>query len=156
MLPAAVLPVLERHLERDLDRGRPRVRVEDPVQARGRDVNEAIGQLCCARVGETQHGRVGDAVELLADPFVDRRMPVPVDVAPEGGDAVQIAATLGVDELGPLGGLDHQRLLLHPITLLREWMPEMIVIEPGSFLHRRGPTYGGRRMDWHACAEHTM
>jgi hypothetical protein len=78
---------------------------------------------------------MGDAVELVANGLVDRRMSMAVDVAPEGGDTVQIPAPLRVDQLRSLTGLDHQRLLLHPATLLSEWMPQVIVIEPGSFLH---------------------
>jgi hypothetical protein len=70
--------------------------------------------------------------------LVDRRVAMAVNVAPERGDTVQIAAAVGVDQLCPLGGLDHQRLLFHPATLLRQGMPEVIVIEPGSFMHSPG------------------
>jgi hypothetical protein len=78
---------------------------------------------------------VRDAVELLAHGLVERRMSMAVDVAPERGDTVQIATPVGVDQLDPLGRLDHQRFLSNPITLLRERVPKMIVIEPGSVLH---------------------
>ena len=109
VLAASVLPVLERHLERDLDGRGPGVRVEDAVEPGGGDLDEPGGELGGPGVGEPQHRRVGDAVELLADRGVDLRVPVPVNVAPEGGDAVEIAAPLDVDQLGPLRRLDHQR-----------------------------------------------
>ncbi len=50
VLAAAMLPVLERHLERDLNRRRPGVRVEDPAQPRRGDLHEARRQLGGARV----------------------------------------------------------------------------------------------------------
>jgi hypothetical protein len=77
---------------------------------------------------------VGDVVELprTASSSAGCRWP---DVAPERGDTVQIATPVGVDQLGPVGRLDHQRLHSNPITLLREGVPKMIVIEPGSLLH---------------------
>ena len=84
MLAAAVLPVLERHLEGHLDGRGAGVRVEDAREAGGRDLGEPGGQLGGPGVGEAQHRGVGDPVELLADRCVDVRMPVPVDVAPQG------------------------------------------------------------------------
>jgi hypothetical protein len=48
---AAQLPVLERHLERDLDRGRAVVAVEDARQSRRRDRDELLGQLDRGLVG---------------------------------------------------------------------------------------------------------
>ena len=83
VLAASVLPVLERHLEGDLDGCRSRVRVEDPVQPGGSDLDEAGGELRRAGVGEAQHGGVGDTVQLLAHRLIDRGMAMPVDVAPK-------------------------------------------------------------------------
>ena len=100
VLAAALLLVLEGHLQRDLGRGRARVRVEDPREAGGRDLDQAGGELGGAGVGEAEHGRVGDPPELFADGGVDRRVAMPVDVAPERGDPVDVAASLGVDQVG--------------------------------------------------------
>jgi hypothetical protein len=102
VLPAAVLLVLERHLERDLDGSRSGVRVEDAVETVGSDLDQPPGQLGRAGVREPEHRRVGNPVELLPQRLVDRRMAMAVDVAPQGGDAVQIAAPVRVDQLGPL------------------------------------------------------
>ena len=129
VLAAALLPVLEGHLQRDLGRRRARVRVEDAAQPRRRDLDQARGQLGGARVGEPEHRRVGDLVELVAHRAVDERVAVAVDVAPERGDAVDVAAPVAVDQVGALGPLDHQRLLRAPIALLGEGVPEVALVE---------------------------
>ena len=67
-------------------------------------------------VGQPQHGRVGHPVELRAHGAVDRRVAVAVDVAPQRRDAVDVAPALGVDQVGALGPLDHQRLLAPPVA----------------------------------------
>ena len=46
---------------------------------------------------------MGDPVELVADRRVDPRVAVAVDVAPQRGDAVDVAAAVGVDQVGALG-----------------------------------------------------
>ena len=53
---------------------------------------------------------MGDATELVADRRVDRRVAVAVDVAPQRRDAVDVAAAVGVDQVGALAGLDRERL----------------------------------------------
>ena len=63
------------------------------------------------------------------DRAVDPRVAMAVDVAPERGDAVEVAAALDVDQVAALGPLDHQRLFLAPGLLLGERMPEVVAIE---------------------------
>ena len=60
---------------------------------------------------------------------VDRRVAMAVDVAPERRDAVEVAAALGVDQVGALAALDHQRLFLAPALLLGERVPDVVAIE---------------------------
>ena len=67
-----------------------------------------------------------DAVELVAHGRVDLRVAVAVDVAPERRDAVDVAPAVDVDQVGALGALDDERLLLHPAALLGERVPEMV------------------------------
>jgi hypothetical protein len=52
-----------------------------------------------------------------------------VDVAPQGGDAVDVAASVAVDQIAAVGTLNDQRLLLAPFTLLGEGVPEVVVVE---------------------------
>ena len=91
---------------------------------------------------------MGDAVELLADRGVDHRVAVAVDVAPEGGGAVEVALPVDVEEVGALAALDHQRLFLAPALLLGEGVPDVIPIEL-RVVQRHGedvsPAGGGSR-----------
>ena len=84
VLAAALVPVLERHLERDLDRGRARVRVEHAAQARRSEIDQARGQLGAARMCQPEHGRVSDPLELAAHGLVDEGVAMAMDVAPQG------------------------------------------------------------------------
>ena len=81
--------------------------------------------------------------------LVDAGVAMAVDVAPERGDAVDVAAPVGVDQVRSLGALDHQRLLLAPAPLLGERVPEVVVIElRGISRHRQNdpsPASGGNR-----------
>src|SRR5688572_32440725 len=66
---------------------------------------------------------------------------MPVDVAPQRGDAVDVALAVGVDEVDAGAALDHQRLLLLPLALLRERVPEMPPVELGDRLLRLLPLH---------------
>jgi len=63
--PGALLVVLEGHFQGDLDGGRTAVRIKDPGQARGSDLDELFGQLDGGDVGQSQEGGVSDLVHLV-------------------------------------------------------------------------------------------
>ena len=65
-----------------------------------------------------------DALELLADRGVDRRVGVAVDVAPQRRGAVEVGVAVGVVERAALGPLDDERVLLGPALLLGERVPQ--------------------------------
>ncbi len=56
------------------------------------------------------------------------------DGAAVGHEEVDVAAPVGVDQVGALGGIDHHGLLVAPVPLLGEGVPEMSVIERGDRL----------------------
>ncbi len=128
-MAAALLLVLEGHLQRHLGRGRAGVRVEDAGEAGRGDPGQAAGELGGAGMGEAEHGRVGDLVELLAHGGVEHRVAVAVDRAPERGDAVDVAVAVDVDQVAALAALDHQRLFVGPPLLLGERVPDVVVVE---------------------------
>jgi len=66
-LLAAETPVLQRELERDLDRGRARIRVEDPGQSRRRDrgIDDLVRELVEGRVDRQARGHPVHALEEL-------------------------------------------------------------------------------------------
>ena len=94
-----LLPVLERHLERDLDRRRAAVGVEDAASSAGRRraSHQAPGQLLGA-AGATSPSIVVCATRSSCSRTAASmpRMAVAVDVAPQRRDAVDVAAALGV------------------------------------------------------------
>jgi hypothetical protein len=64
---------------------------------------------------------VRDAVELIVDRLIDRRVAVAVDVAPQRRDAVDVGIAVGVVEIGSLGSIDDERRgLVAPAALLGE------------------------------------
>ena len=138
---APLRPPLERHLQGHLDGGRSAIRVEDPAEARGRQRDQPFRQLDCGPVGQAKHCRVGYAPELRADRAVDLRMAMPVNVAPQRRDAVDVRVAVDVIQVGPLGAIDHERwLALAPGLLLGERMPEVAAVggeELGGRAHPR-------------------
>ena len=135
---ALLLPVLERHLEGDLRGRRAAVGVEDAVQSGRRDPDQPLGQLDRGRMGEAEHRRVRDTVELRLHRRVDVRVPVAVDGAPERRGAVDVAPAVRVDQLGPLGALDDRRVLRRPSPLLGEGVPDVLAIGLSKRI-RHGP-----------------
>src|SRR5256885_10220242 len=80
---AALKPPLECHLERDFDGRGTAVGVEHPAQAVGRELEQPLSELDGRWMGETQHGRMSHASELLGDCIVQRRVAMAVNVAPQ-------------------------------------------------------------------------
>lgn len=77
---------------------------------------------------------MGDAVELIADGLIDLGDAVAVDVAPEAGDAVDVAVFLGVDEVDAFGVVDDEGRGLAPLAHGGEGVPEVVVVELGESL----------------------
>src|SRR6185295_19671368 len=72
VLPAALLPVLKRHLQRDLGGARARVRVEDALEPGRSELREARREHRRAAVGEAERRRMGHPLELLAYRLIDQ------------------------------------------------------------------------------------
>ncbi len=118
-------PVLEGHLERDLDGGGAVVGEEDAGEAGWGEVREAAGQFDGGGVGDSEERDVGHLVELAADGLVDAGVAMAVDVAPEGADAIEVAAAVGVEEVDALAAFDDQGVGRQPVGLGREGVPEV-------------------------------
>jgi hypothetical protein len=68
---------------------------------------------------------VGHPLDLLPQRRVERGVPVPVDVAPQRADAVEVTPALDVEQVDALGALDDQGVGAGPVGLGREGVPEM-------------------------------
>jgi hypothetical protein len=106
-----------------LHRGGAGLGVEDARQSRRRDGAQLGGESRAGLVGEAEEGAVGDPSGLLAQRGVEARVGVAVHVGPEAGHAVDVAASLRVDESAALATSNHQRFLAAPFAGLGEGMP---------------------------------
>ena len=130
VLAAALAPVLEGHLQRDLGRRRARVGVEDARQPRRRDLDEPRGELGARGVGEAEHRRVGDPVELVAD---RRRRSSGAGGRGRCTRATRCRRCSGrpcssIRSVPSAASID-EGLLLDPAPLLGERVPEVAVVE---------------------------
>ena len=123
----ALLPVLHRHLQRDFHRRRAIVRIKHTRQPFGAMPNEFTRQLYRRRIGKTEQRGVGDFLELRLERTVERRMPMTVQIDPDGRRAIEIFSPFRIDEVGALAALNDERFFLFPFLHLGKGMPEVAV-----------------------------
>ena len=70
-----------------------------------------------------------NTLQLQPDGIIDFFFPVPMNVAPERGHAVQVLSSLHVDQVVALAARNDTWLFPHPFLHLRERMPEVSVVE---------------------------
>ena len=128
----AQLPVLKRHLDRDLDGCRAVIRIENPAESLcGKASGELPGELDCRNVGRAQKRGVGKFVELISDRRVNRRVAMPMDIRPDGGIPVDILAASAVLEDCPAPLHEDERVIFRraPGLHLRERVPKVLFIQ---------------------------
>src|SRR5579885_214879 len=77
------LPIFKGHLERNLDSGGARIRIENALQPSGSNIYQPFREDRCRRIGKPQHCAVIDRFELLPDCFRNFPACMPMNVAPE-------------------------------------------------------------------------
>ena len=122
---AAELVVLQGDPERDFDRRRSGVGVEDAGQSRWNDRRELVRELDRRRARETEKRRVRDATRLRPERLVERGVAMPVHVAPQRRYAIQVSSPAGIDQPAPVALDDDERILVEPVAHLGERMPQM-------------------------------
>ena len=115
--------MLERDLQRLLDRRRAVGRVEEVRLVDGHDAGERFRQLDDRAVAVAEHRRVRAELELLADRVVELGDAVAERVDPERRDRVEVVAAVDVDELVALGPVDDDRVVVGERRHLREAVP---------------------------------
>ncbi len=122
--PAAILPVVEAHLERDLHRARPVGAVERMPEVAGRECGKPFRQLDHRTLRESRKDHMLELVQLAYQRRIDARIRVAEKIHPPRRDGVEIA--VAVEIVQPRGFAardrdDRQRLVhLH----LRARMPD--------------------------------
>ncbi len=135
---ADLLPVLETHLQRHLHRRGAVVGEEDPGQSRRRQRAEAGRQFHGGLVGEAGEDVVGNLAGLLGKGAVEARVVVAEEVDPPGGDAVEDAVAVVVDQVAPLTAGDGQRRQGLVVLLLGAGVPDMGGVEFQQFFFGHG------------------
>ena len=134
----AELPVLERLLERDLDRRRARVRIEHARQRRA--ARPRAARPPSRMPGSCDSPRNVECAmrsSCIAQRLIQPRVVVAVNVAPQRADAIEVAPAVGVEEEVAVARRDHQRI---PLRHLRERVPQ----------HRRSRSTSSREIVRHA------
>jgi hypothetical protein len=73
--------------------------------------------------------------ELPPDRRVNPRMPMAVQVRPNGRVGVEVLTSADVPQDGAAARHDHDRFPSQPVAHLRERMPDMAMIEAGERMH---------------------
>ena len=76
-----------------------------------------------------------DFLQLPCDGRVDFRMPVTVEICPDGSVGVEKLTAFHVAQHRAFAAGDDNRLALEPVAHLRERMPDEFLVEAGEFVH---------------------
>ena len=115
--------MLERDLQRLLDRRRAVGGVEEVRVVDGHDPGERFRELDHRAVAVAEHRRMGAQLELLADGVVELGDAVAERVDPQRRDRVEVVAAVDVDEVVALGPVDDDGIVLGERRHLREAVP---------------------------------
>ncbi len=124
--PPDELPILERLLQGDLDRGRAGVRVKHPRQAGRRRFDELCREPNPGLVRQSEERRVRQLARLELERSIQPRMTMTVNIAPERRDTVEVALAFHVEQKAAFSARDDERF---PFGHLRERMPNYTLIE---------------------------
>ncbi len=119
------LPVLERLLQCDLDRGRSGIRKENSRESLRCDVDQRGCETNAGLVTESEERRVRELIDLPLERCIETRMTMTMDVAPERADAIEVARPVGVEEKAAFASSDHEG---RPLRHLRERVPGNLTI----------------------------
>ena len=120
---AEVVPVLERDLQRLLDRRRAVARVEEVRVVDGHDPRQRLRQLDHDPVAVAEHRRVRAERELADDGVVELGHVVAERGHPQRRDRVEVVLAVDVDQLVTLGPVDDDRAVVGERRHLGEAVP---------------------------------
>jgi hypothetical protein len=129
----AIVPVLERDLQRLLHGGRAIGRVEEMRIVDGNDGGECLRQLDDDAIAVPEHGRVRASGQLPPDRVVEFGNAVSEGRDPQRRNRVEVVAAVEVDEVVPFRSLDDDRAVAGVGRHLREPVPH----NRGVSLHPR-------------------
>ena len=95
-------------------------------------------------VRQGEHRRVCDPLELVVHGLVDQRVAVPMDVAPQRRNAIEIPLAVDVDQLETVASADDGKTLIPPRLHRREGMPQVLAIKPPQFRFGHAGSLAGK------------
>src|SRR4051812_29668060 len=134
----ALSPVLKCHLERDFYGRRAIAGKENVLEISRCNIRQPFCQPDGRVASHPERRAVSNAIELLTNRRVDTRVVVAVDIAPHAARAIEILATIDVNQPASFSALDDQRLVFRH---LREGVPMMPkvpiteVVASGRIIH---------------------
>jgi hypothetical protein len=99
---AACLPVLQRHLHRDLDGNRARIGKEHRLQGFRRELDQQAGQFDGRSMRQPAEHDVSHVPELLFDGAIQHRVVVAMNGTPPGGHPVNQLAAIRQPDAHPV------------------------------------------------------
>ena len=124
----AIVPVLERDLQRLFHGGGAVAGIEEMRVVDGHDARQCLGQLDDDAIAVAEHRRVGAECELSRHGVVQLGHVVSERRDPERRDGVEIAPSVDVDQLVTLGAVDDDRAAVGERRHLRKSVPDNLRI----------------------------
>jgi hypothetical protein len=121
---AHVAPVMEAHLQRNLDRRCAVGGVETVTGLARRDGRQSLGELDHRLMSQAGQHDVLELCELVDDGGIDCRVSVPEQVDPPGADCVEIAVTVEIVQPGAAAARDRNQRRRLVLFHLRARMPD--------------------------------
>ena len=124
----ALLPVLKRHLESRFNSRSTIIGIKHPGQSGGSEFDQPPCQPNCRNVAHSQKSCMGDGIDLLFESFIQLGYTVAMNIAPEGGSAIEIIPAVEIAQETAMGGGDDQGALAGVVFHRREWVPDMLAV----------------------------
>ena len=132
---AAIGPILERDLERDLDGRRAVVGKECSAQIRRKQQRQRGRKIDGGLMGEACEHHMLEPVGLACERLIELGVRVAVRAGPPGGHEVEDLAPLRIEQRGAVGAREQQRLGLS--SVLGEGMPDVAPVSRDDVTRKR-------------------
>ena len=131
---AAIVPIAQRHLERDLDRSRPAVGKENMLERIGQEIRKALRQLASGLMSPPGKDHLVQPRALLLNRGDNFRMTMAMRLHPPAGYGVDDLRAIRRIERGTLGSSDLRDRLAQ--TVLCERVPDIDAHDPKSAMEK--------------------
>jgi hypothetical protein len=125
---APIGPILIGHLQGNFHGSGTVIGEENPGETGRGLLHQLLRQKNGRHIGYAQHSRVGNLIQLGLDGLIDLRPSMAMDVHPQRRNTINIALTLGVNEIDALSLFDDERRTGGIIRHLGKRMPKILEV----------------------------